>query len=93
MESAHKGTLPGRTSFLEAAAPNVVLTILKQSEEGDDLIVRGYETAGEETACRIALGHWEQSFEVTFHPHEIKTLRINRHTWECTHTNLLEEPV
>ena len=91
LESSHGGTLPQRASFLEASATNVVLTAFKRSEDGDDLVVRGYETAGKRTKTRIRFPHVKKSFEVMFGAHEIKTLRVDPRTWKAREVNLLEE--
>ncbi|MBI5092659.1 MAG: alpha-mannosidase, partial [Candidatus Hydrogenedentes bacterium] len=91
VESGHKGALPANASFLNATAANVLLTVLKKSEDGKDLIIRGYETAGKTGAAKVQLPHWKKSLDVTFAPHEIKTIRINTKTWKIRETNLLEE--
>jgi alpha-mannosidase len=91
IESAHSGSLPPRASFVECSADNVALTVVKRSEEGNALVIRGYETAGREANTRVELPHLKQSLEVPFKPHEIKTLRIDKETWEAAEVNLLEE--
>lgn len=91
VESAHRGTLPAQASFLACDAENVLLSVMKCSEDGQDLVIRGYETAGKAVSTRIALPHFDKSFPVTFTPHEIKTLRVSRETWSCRDVNLLEE--
>jgi alpha-mannosidase len=91
IESGHKGSLPQLASFLEVADSNIVLSVLKRTEEGGDLVIRGYETAGKETATSIKMPHFKKSFDVTFMPHEIKTLRIEAATWQAKEVNLLEE--
>jgi len=57
VESGHDGTLPLSASFLSADAENVVLSVLKKSEDGDAIIVRGYETAGKRTKTSIPDPH------------------------------------
>jgi alpha-mannosidase len=56
--------------------PNIVVSDVKQAEDGNDLIIRGYETAGRATKASLDLGlvqcHWTDEF----HPLEIKTLRV-----------------
>jgi alpha-mannosidase len=91
IESAHPGDLPAWASFLSCSADNVVLSVMKRSEDGDDLIVRGYETAGQQTEAVIQLPQFGKSFTTTFAPHEIKTLRIGRADWKAREVNLLEE--
>jgi alpha-mannosidase len=87
----HPGPWPAAASLLECAAPNVVLTTVKLAEEGNELIVRGYETAGQETAAEIRLG-WEQdAWTATWQPHEIKTLRLCPGDPTSVEVNMLEE--
>ena len=69
----------------------MLLSTFKKSEDGEDLVIRGYETAGKPGATKIQLPHLKKSFDVTFAPHEIKTVRINTKTWKLRETNLLEE--
>src|SRR5690606_30329442 len=53
--SAHAGSLPQRDSFLRIDAPNVVLSALKEAEDGGAVIVRCYESSGEATDATIEL--------------------------------------
>jgi alpha-mannosidase len=91
VESGHPGALPAQASFLATDADNVLLSVLKKSEDGDDLVIRGYETAGRPADATIRLPQLGMSFTATFAPHEIKTLRFNRQTGTATEVNLLEE--
>ncbi|MFL7810477.1 MAG: alpha-mannosidase, partial [Anaerolineae bacterium] len=88
---AHPGEWPGTASFLSCSADNVVLTALKLTEEGDDLILRGYETAGQETTAEIRLGMDGQTWSTTWRAHEIKTLRWNADEGTVADVNMLEE--
>jgi len=90
VESAHPGRRPASGSLLAVEAENVLLTVLKKSEDGEDLIVRGYETDGKAVRTEIVLPVWEKRFGVSFRPHEIKTLRIDPRNWTITEVNLLE---
>lgn len=93
VESAHAGMLPGSFSGLAADADNVALTVLKKSEDEEFIIVRGYETAGRKTKATIQVPGLKKPIRCSFAPHEIKTLRIARHTGDTVETNLLEEPL
>ncbi|MCC6488621.1 MAG: alpha-mannosidase [Candidatus Hydrogenedentes bacterium] len=92
LESAHAGSLPGCQSFLEAGPDNIAVSVLKKSEDGDSLVVRGYETAGAGTEAVLRLPLAGIEANCTFAPHEIKTLRIDRQTGMIDEVNLLEEP-
>ena len=91
VESAHHGKRPPSGSMLKCTAPNVVLTVLKQQADSDDLVIRGYETDGVPVETTIELPMMKQSVKTSFAPYEVKTIVINRATWNISETNLLEE--
>jgi alpha-mannosidase len=88
---AHPGPWPAAASLVHCAPANVVLIAIKLAEDEDDLILRGYETAGRETVAEIALGLDGARFTVTWKPHEIKTLRWRPGASELVEVNMLEE--
>ena len=51
----HAGTLPAVHSFVTLEPANLLLTAMKQAEDGEDLIVRFYEFAGQKTTARVSL--------------------------------------
>ena len=57
--SASDGSLPSSLSFIESDPPEFVITAIKQAEEGDGLIVRGCNIAGEAREVTLRL---ESSF-------------------------------
>jgi alpha-mannosidase len=70
----HPGELPPRASYASVDAENIVVTAIKQWEDGDDLIVRAYETSKMQAhACIQVLG---RIIEADFAPCEIKTFRV-----------------
>jgi alpha-mannosidase len=91
IESAHAGTRRRQATLMGTESDNVLLTVLKHSEKGEDFIVRGYETSGRETRTTLHLPVFQQKFELHFAPHEIKTVRINPETWDLQEVNLLED--
>lgn len=92
IESAHPGARPPVASLVGTEAANVLLTVVKQSEDGADLVLRGYETDGRGATTTLHLPFFARTWELRFAPHEIKTVRINRETWELRETDMLEEP-
>ena len=54
-QGIHPGTRPGAASFLSVDAPDIVVEAVKQAEDGEDLIVRSYETAGHAIARHAAV--------------------------------------
>jgi alpha-mannosidase len=75
-QGIHPGARAQAASFLSVDAPNVVVSDVKQAEDGNDLIVRCYETAGRATKASLDLGMVHRHWTGEFHPLEIKTLRV-----------------
>ena len=75
-QGIHKGTRRQVASFLSVDVPDVVVSDVKQAEDGNDLIIRCYETAGRATKASLDLGLVHRHWTGEFHPLEIKTLRV-----------------
>jgi alpha-mannosidase len=90
-QGIHPGDRPTSASFLSVDAPNVVVSVVKQAEDSDDLIVRCYETAGRATTATVNLGLLHRQWTGSFHPLEIKTLRVPRAGGATREVNVLEE--
>jgi alpha-mannosidase len=75
-QGIHRGTRAQSASFLSVDVPNVVVSDVKQAEDGTDLIIRCYETAGHATKATLDLGLVHRQWTGEFHPQEIKTLRV-----------------
>jgi len=75
-QGIHQGTRVLAASFLSVDVPDVVVPDIKQAEDGNDLIVRCYETAGHATKATLKLGMVHRLWTGNFHPLEIKTLRV-----------------
>jgi len=91
LESSHPGTRRTNAQLIGTDSDNVLLSVVKQSETGRDLIIRGYETAGRPAKTTLHLPYFDQRFELVFAPHEIKTVRIDPQTWTLSEVDLLEE--
>jgi alpha-mannosidase len=90
-QGIHPGTRPLSASFLSVDAPNVVVSVVKKGEDGDDLIVRCYETAGRGAKATLDLGLVNRRWTGTFRPLEIKTLRVPLAGGEIREVNVLEQ--
>lgn len=90
-QGIHPGTRKGADSFLSVDAQNVVVESVKLAEDGDDVIVRSYETTGKQAKATIQLGFAQTKWTGSYHPFEIKTLRIARRTRQIREVNALEE--
>ncbi|MBA7567283.1 hypothetical protein ES708_08992 [subsurface metagenome] len=56
MKDTDGDTLPDIKSFVGIDSPEVILTCLKKAEEGDDLIIRVYESKGKKVKTTIRFG-------------------------------------
>ena len=90
-QGIHPGNRPLSASFLSVDAPNVVVSVVKKGEDGDDLIIRCYETAGRPTKASLDLGLVKRRWTGTFRPLEIKTLRVPLAGGEIREVNVLEQ--
>jgi len=90
-QGIHPGKLPESGSFLDVEASDIIVSAAKQAEDGDDIIVRAYETQGLASRARIDLRFAHTEWSGNFHPFEIKTLRVNPHTGKVSEVNALEE--
>lgn len=75
-ETHHDGTLPEVFSALNIDKDNIVVTAVKTAEDGDGIILRIVECAGERTKAKISFNALNTEFEPDFAPQEIKTVRI-----------------
>jgi alpha-mannosidase len=90
-QGIHPGNRPLAASFLSLDAPNVVVSVVKKAEDGDDLIVRCYETAGREAKATLDLGLVNLRWAGTFRPLEIKTLRVPLAGGAIREVNVIEQ--
>lgn len=91
-ETYHKGELPQSASFLSVSANNVLVTVMKEAEDGSgDLILRLVETAGRACETQVEVHGLNREFTLAFTPFEIKTVRIPVHSQlEILENDLLE---
>ena len=87
------GTLPPSDSFIAVEPQNVMVTVIKQAEDGNGFVLRAFETSGAAAHASIQLPGLERVIEADFGPNEIKTFLIpNNLTKAIQETNLLEWP-
>lgn len=77
-ETHHDGTLPQEYSALEVDKNNISVSALKNSENKDGLVLRLSETAGLATTVNVKFYAIDKSFELTFTPQEVKTIKIRK---------------
>jgi alpha-mannosidase len=83
----HGQKAPKRRPFLRVSAPNVVVTVLKKAEDGEDLVIRLWETGGKTTKYRVELDG--KRFPLEIGPWQLRTYRLTRRG-KLTETDLLE---
>ena len=74
IETYHKGNLPLRKSFLSLESDHIVLTAMKQSEEGDGIIIRAYESKRQSGDAILRAEFMNRTETLHFEPCEIKTI-------------------
>jgi alpha-mannosidase len=90
-QGIHGGSRPKADSFLAIDASNVVVSSIKQSETGEDIIIRCVETSGIPARAILDLRFVGLKWTGNFRPCEIKTLRIEKNSGTIKEVNLLEE--
>jgi alpha-mannosidase len=90
-QGIHSGSMPKSGSFLSVDKPNVIVSSVKKSEFGDDLIIRCVEMHGTETGATLQFPADNFKWSGNFGKNEIKTLRYNRKKRTVKEVNLLEE--
>ncbi len=90
-QGIHGGSRPQSASFLSVDVGNVVVSNLKKAEDGEDLVLRCYETDGRPTTATLDLGLVNRRWTGSFRPLEIKTLRAPLTGGTIREVNLLEE--
>jgi alpha-mannosidase len=90
-QGIHGGSMPKSGSFLTVDVPNIEITAIKLSENGEDIVIRCVETHSLATSASIDLRFAGRKWSGDFRPCEIKTLRINKIKGIIKEVNLLEE--
>lgn len=82
-EPNHAGTLPPAYSFFSIQPDNLILTVIRRSEDSDDLVVRCYETSGKEVKAIIrAAQTFDEAVETSLIEREISKLKTREDTIE-----------
>jgi alpha-mannosidase len=89
-QGIHGGTMPKSGSFLSAEPGNILITAVKLSEFGKDLILRCVESSGNTCEASVDMKFAGKKWKGEFRPFEIKTLRVAQNG-DAREVNLLEE--
>ncbi len=90
IDSIHAGEFPNSQSFIkiesllrtssakeeESKEKNIIISAVKLAEDKSGIILRAYETSGEEIKVKINIPFLRRKFSATFSPFEIKTFKI-----------------
>ena len=94
IETHHDGPLPHAGWHVDVDSDNVVVSAVKRAEDGDDLVLRAYETAGVATDATIRVHPVGREITTAFGPSEIKTVLVPRDpALPARETNLIEWPI
>lgn len=80
-------------ALLQVDDPAVVVTALKQSEDGSELLLRLWEPTGHERFCRLHFPVFGFSTTVRLSPFAFLTLRIDPQQRRVQETDLVERPL
>lgn len=81
---------PVSQPFVAVDAANVMLTVVKKSEQGDDLVLRFWEVAGQKTSFTFTVEG--RAYQTAIGAHQLKTVRISK-AGNLLLTDLLERPI
>lgn len=89
-QGIHGGSRPAAGSYLSVDEPDVVVSVVKKAEVGNDIIIRAYETEGRPVHASLNIGFVKRRWSGDFRPLEIKTLRVPMSGGEIREVNVLE---
>jgi len=92
-QGIHGGSMPGAGSFIRIESNDIIISSIKQAEEGNDLIIRCVETSGKSVTATVDFSFINRKWTGSFKPCEIKSLRLDCHNGSVKEVNLLEEDI
>lgn len=88
------GRLPQSDSWLACEPASLLVTALKQAEDGEGMIVRAWESSRQPQEGIIRLGLWEREIRASFKPCEVKSFFVPRDPAQpVREVNFLEDEV
>jgi alpha-mannosidase len=88
-DSKHYGRISNQIdSFIKISKANIVLSAIKRAEDDSDIILRLYETEGEDTDVEVRTPYCSKAINISFRPCEIKTIKVSKTDYR--EVNLLE---
>jgi alpha-mannosidase len=91
VESFHAGKQPQTQSYVQVENKEIVISVLKEAEDKDGIILRAYETMKRRVNTTIRLPFMKRTITAEFGPCEIKTFKVPYDKKaEITEVNMLE---
>jgi len=90
-ETYHKGSLKQKESYLDITSDNVVLSVLKQEENGNNIVARFREINGVASDTKVKFNFIDQEYELKFSPYEIKTIKLDLESKTIEEINMIEQ--
>lgn len=76
IETFHKGNQPLKQSYLQVDAEEIIVSAMKEAEDGDGIVIRAYETQKHSVDAVIRVPFMNRTIEASFSPCEIKTFKV-----------------
>lgn len=90
LETHHEGPLAARYEGASISQDNIILSAVKQAEDGNGYVLRFRETAGRAASAEVLLPFLPAKISVSLGPQEIKTLRVIPETGSAEEISITE---
>ena len=81
IENCHEGALPRSFTGLEIDRENILISAIKNSEDGKGIILRAWETAGQDTDVTFRGAMLPAPLTAHFGAHSVNTYKYENGTW------------
>lgn len=93
VDTYHKGEINAQNmSLINIDSSNIIIKVLKKSEDGKGYVLRMYENGGKAVQAILNIRSVNKSFSLSFSPCEIKTVLLENKNgnYTCNEVNMLE---
>ena len=90
LDTHHEGPLAARYEGASISQDNIILSAVKQAEDGNGYVLRFRETAGRAASAEVLLPFLPAKISVSLGPQEIKTLRVIPETGSAEEISITE---
>jgi alpha-mannosidase len=90
-QGIHGGSLPPSGSFVSVDGPGIIISAIKNAEEGEAIIFRCVETLGQAQNATVNISYAGKKWSGSFRAYEIKSLYLDQKAGIIKEVNLLEE--